>query len=56
MLQKLMRHASIETTLLYYVDLDADTIADELRTIHQARQQSVNSSTLEGGKVLPKTV
>ena len=29
-LQKLMRHSSIETTLRYYVDLQADEIADEL--------------------------
>jgi integrase len=29
-LQKLMRHADIKTTMAYYVDLDADAIADEL--------------------------
>ena len=29
-LQRLMRHAAIETTLKYYVDLDADELADEL--------------------------
>jgi integrase len=29
-LQKLMRHDSIETTLRYYVDLDADEMAEEL--------------------------
>lgn len=29
-LQKLMRHKSIETTLSYYVDLDADDLGDEL--------------------------
>ena len=29
-LQKLMRHSSIETTLRYYVDLDADEVGDEL--------------------------
>ena len=29
-LQLLMRHRSIETTMKYYVDLDADDIADEL--------------------------
>lgn len=30
-LQLLMRHASIETTMKYYVDLDADEVGDELR-------------------------
>ena len=30
MLQKLMRHDAIETTLRYYVDLDADEMAEEL--------------------------
>ena len=29
-LQKLMRHASIQTTMGYYVDLDVDEMADEL--------------------------
>jgi hypothetical protein len=29
-LQKLMRHASIETTMKFYVDLDADELADGL--------------------------
>lgn len=29
-LRVLMRHESIETTLAYYVDLDADEIGDEL--------------------------
>lgn len=30
LLQKLMRHAEISTTMRYYVDLDSDSIADEL--------------------------
>ncbi len=29
-LRKLMRHASIETTMGYYVDLDVDEMADDL--------------------------
>lgn len=30
MLQRLMRHAHIQTTMQYYVDLDVDDIADEV--------------------------
>ena len=30
MLQRLMRHAEIGTTMKYYVTLDADAVADEL--------------------------
>lgn len=33
-LQKLMRHKSIETTMKYYVDLDADDLADQLWQDH----------------------
>ena len=29
-LQKLMRHASIQTTMQYYVDLEAEDVADAL--------------------------
>lgn len=35
-LQRLMRHESIETTMKYYVDLDADELADELWAAHEA--------------------
>jgi hypothetical protein len=34
-LQKLMRHASIQTTMGYYVDLDVDEMADELWANHK---------------------
>jgi hypothetical protein len=34
--QPLMRHKSIETTLKYYVDQDADDVADELWKAHAA--------------------
>ncbi len=34
-LQRLMRHKSLETTLRYYVDLDADELADELWASHR---------------------
>ena len=33
--QKLMRHASIQTTMGYYVDLDIDEMADELWASHK---------------------
>jgi hypothetical protein len=33
-LQQLMRHASVETTLTYYVALDTDELADELWAAH----------------------
>ena len=35
-LQKLMRHASIQTTMGYYVDLDVDEMADDLWANHPA--------------------
>jgi integrase len=34
-LRQLMRHSSIETTMAYYVDLDADAVADELWAGHE---------------------
>jgi hypothetical protein len=34
-LQRLMRHASIQTTMGYYVDLDVDEMADELWATHK---------------------
>ena len=33
-LQLLMRHASIQTTMDYYVELDADELAEELWKVH----------------------
>jgi hypothetical protein len=35
-LQRLMRHASIQTTLGYYVDLDVDETTDQLWAAHAA--------------------
>jgi integrase len=37
-LQKLMRHASIQTTMGFYVDLDVDDMADELWANHPASE------------------
>ena len=39
-LQKLMRHESIDTTLRYYVELDADDLADDLYRAEEAPQNS----------------
>ena len=35
-LRKLMRHANVQTTMQYYVDLDVDEMADDLWTKHPA--------------------
>ncbi|MBN2475289.1 MAG: site-specific integrase [Pirellulales bacterium] len=32
--RQLMRHESIDTTMRFYVDIDADDLADELRALH----------------------
>lgn len=44
-LQKLMRHASIQTTMGYYVDLDVDEMADELWANHPAAPAAVSESS-----------
>lgn len=50
-LQKLMRHDSIETTLRYYVDLDADEMAEELWKAMQGNiNTSINTPSLEHKK------
>jgi integrase len=41
-LQRLMRHASIETTLGYYVDLNVDEMADDLWANHPAGENGGN--------------
>ncbi len=48
-LQLLMRHKSIETTLRYYVSLDADEVADELWRVHRANGRRRKGGS-EGGK------
>ena len=50
-LQKLMRHDSIETTMRYYVDLDADEMAEELwKTETKVINTFINNPSLEGKK------
>lgn len=41
-LQRLMHHKSIETTLKFYVDQDADEIADEMWRNHGVINQPVS--------------
>jgi integrase len=44
-LQRLMRHASIATTMTYYVDLDADEMADELWAAEEMRSRELSLAT-----------
>jgi len=48
-LQRLMRHESIETTMGYYVDLDADELAEDLYRADETREKC------QEGKGLGKT-
>jgi hypothetical protein len=43
-LQRLMRHASIQTTMRYYIDLNVDEMADELWASHKTGPESHISS------------
>lgn len=45
-LQKLMRHESIETTMGYYVDLDADELAEDLYRAHERAGAGEQGSVL----------
>jgi integrase len=49
-LQLLMRHKSIETTLKYYVDQDADEVADELWKAQPGLSNTLGNSTPKDGK------
>ena len=42
LLKKLMRHSSIETTMPYYVDLDAGEIAEQLWASHTPEKDVYN--------------
>ena len=51
LLQKLMRHNSIETTMRYYVELDVDDMAEELwKTETKVINTSINNPTNEDKK------
>lgn len=43
-LKKFMRHESIETTMRYYVDLDADELAEDLWKQHEAETGTVSGT------------
>jgi integrase len=45
-LQRLMRHESIETTMGYYVDLDADELAEDLYRAHDQGQGGQEGTVL----------
>jgi integrase len=53
-LQLLMRHKSIETTLKYYVDQDADDVADELWKAHRASSNTLGNTTSSEAKKAKK--
>lgn len=45
-LQKFMRHESIQTTMAYYVDLDSDALADEVWEKYEASKPRTDSGTV----------
>ena len=47
-LQKLMRHARIDTTMGFYVDLDVDEMADDLWAKHPATSNTAAESNTSG--------
>jgi integrase len=49
-LQLLLRHKSIETTLKYYVDQDADEVADELWKAHSGSGNTLGNTPPKSGK------
>ncbi|NMC20663.1 MAG: hypothetical protein GYA33_09615, partial [Thermogutta sp.] len=51
-LRKLARHASIQTTLGYYVDLDAEALADELWAEYVPRANETGNTF---GNIDPRT-
>ena len=52
-LRKLMRHASIETTMGYYVDLNVDEMADELWANHPAKAGTKPAKSNTSGNIGP---
>lgn len=50
-----MRHASINTTMAYYVDLDADELGDELWKVHGQLDQAPHTFPHTSPKTTPET-
>jgi hypothetical protein len=46
-LHRLMRHESIDTTMAYYVNLDADELAEDLYRADEKRQESTVLGTVD---------
>jgi integrase len=46
-LQRLMRHESIETAMRYYVDLGADELTEDLYRVHETREKGWEGTGLD---------
>ena len=55
-LRRLARHASIQTTLSYYVDLDAADLAEDLWAKHPATPGNTSGTGNTLGNIAPETV
>jgi integrase len=53
-LQRLMRHESINTTMRYYIDLDVDALTDELWSTHPAAGKTVATGNNSGNNEPPR--
>ena len=54
-LQKLMRHANVQTTMQFYVDLDVDEMADDLWAKHPATAGTIPPGGNISGNISPET-
>ena len=54
-LQKLMRHANVQTTMQYYVDLDVDELADALWAKHPATPAETDALGNTFGNIDPES-
>ena len=54
-LRKLMRHANVQTTMQYYVDLDVDEMADDLWAKHPATPAAVSVPGNIPGNIDPES-
>jgi integrase len=54
-LRKLMRHANVQTTMQFYVDLDVDEMADDLWAKHPATAEPAPAQGNISGNIGPET-